>query len=60
MTQGGGGGHTSEPEKPSYKQKEPENDPIRNRSVPKGVRMHTQNAYPRPATQKALMTTYRS
>jgi len=46
----GGGGHASEPEKPSTTRKEPENAPDTTPFIPKGVLMHTQrgtNACPK-------------
>jgi hypothetical protein len=42
-TRGGGGGHTSILEKPSYDQKEPENDADTISFIPKGAQMHTKN-----------------
>jgi hypothetical protein len=42
-TRGGGGGHPSILEKPSYDQKEPENDPDTIPFIPKGAQMHTKN-----------------
>jgi len=43
MIEGGRGGHTSILEKPSYDQKEPENDPDTIPFIPKGAQMHTKN-----------------
>ena len=37
------GGHTSEREKPSYRQKEPENTAIRKRFMSKGARIPVKN-----------------
>jgi len=39
----GEGGHTSEPEKPSYRQKEPENTAIRERFMLKGAHIPVKN-----------------
>ena len=52
QSEGGGGGHASEPEKTAPPRKEPENRSESIPFIPKGALIHTKNRYPKPAVQK--------